>query len=200
MSVPMEHILHVTLQFVAFAFMHSLLAIPSIKLKITTRLHWTPAGYRLVYNVLSFLMLGMIVLVEPPLSQTFYTVAAPYRYILHLVQAGAALVFLLAMRDFDMRRFLGLSDPEGEAVFNTGGLFRYCRHPMYSAAMLFLFANPDMTVGWLVYAGNISLYFVIGSIFEERHLEQRFGAAYKAYKRTVPKFLPRVNFSRLRAR
>jgi protein-S-isoprenylcysteine O-methyltransferase Ste14 len=39
---------------------------------------------------------------------------------------------------------------------------------------------------------GISLYFVLGSLLEERKLHHIFGASYEAYQRQVPWLIPFV--------
>lgn len=155
-------------------------------------------SYRLLYNTKSAILLVAIYVLVPPDPALLYAIPAPLAYLFWGVQLMAVLVFLRGLRDFEVSAFLGVAGDAGSReTLNTGGLFRYCRHPLYSASMLFLLANPVMTLGWAAYSVSIILYFVIGSIFEERHLEARFGAAYRAYQKDVPRFLPKL-FGRTR--
>ncbi len=67
----------------------------------------------------------------------------------------------------------------------TNGLFAWCRHPMYTGFITWIF-------GWSVYHGAV-VSFVLGMIttanilywrrLEEKHLEIQFGDAYQDYKR-----------------
>jgi len=75
------------------------------------------------------------------------------------------------------------------------GAFRFVRNPAYLAAVVLLvgegllFGSP----GVLVYALVMSLVFhvlVVG--YEEPHLRSKFGADYEAYRRKVPRWLPRL--------
>jgi hypothetical protein len=47
-----------------------------------------------------------------------------------------------------------------------------------------------MNAPLLVSALAITLYFVIGSWFEERKLEVHFGATYREYRKRVPGLIP----------
>jgi protein-S-isoprenylcysteine O-methyltransferase Ste14 len=75
------------------------------------------------------------------------------------------------------------------------GPYRWVRNPIYLAALLvvfgeaWLFLSPPL----LIYAGAMAILFhlfVIG--YEERTLRRRFGDAYLEYRRTVPRWLPRL--------
>ena len=55
---------------------------------------------------------------------------------------------------------------------------------------MLLWLSPVMTLNLLVTYLLISLYFYIGSIYEERRLLAEFGAAYQAYRRCVPRLIP----------
>ena len=74
------------------------------------------------------------------------------------------------------------------------GLYRYVRNPMYAGALLVQF-------GTLVWYGSLAqavywLFLFIGfTLFiranEEPYLRKTFGAAYEAYCRSVPRWIPR---------
>ena len=80
------------------------------------------------------------------------------------------------------------------------GPYAYTRNPLYLGTFL-------MAVGTAVSIENLFLTAIIGALFmgvyhfiimdEEEKLENKFGAAFEAYKREVPRFWP--SFSRLKA-
>ncbi len=47
-----------------------------------------------------------------------------------------------------------------------------------------------MTDATLVFYIGITLYFIIGAIFEERKLLREFGEAYAAYKKSTAMIIP----------
>jgi protein-S-isoprenylcysteine O-methyltransferase Ste14 len=52
-------------------------------------------------------------------------------------------------------------------------------------------------VNWAVLNGVATLYFVLGSVHEERRLRASYGQAYRAYQHsTVPFYLPTYGNSR----
>ena len=64
------------------------------------------------------------------------------------------------------------------------------RHPLYTFSMLLIWFMPTMSVNLLIFNILATLYFVIGSIIEERRLTVDFGEAYTSYKREVSRFIP----------
>jgi protein-S-isoprenylcysteine O-methyltransferase Ste14 len=78
-------------------------------------------------------------------------------------------------------------------VLLTDGIYARMRHPRY----------VEVVLGTLVYcliANYVGAYIVLGAsvpvlyvvaLLEERELRRRFGAAYEAYARRVPRFVPR---------
>lgn len=85
-------------------------------------------------------------------------------------------------------------DPTSRLV--AVGPYRYTRNPMITgvAATLVgqaLFAGSWHLVVWAaVFIAVNQAYFVL---VEEPGLEERFGEAYREYKRTVPRWIPRLN-------
>lgn len=189
-----SHFFSVLIAFALFGAMHSIFAIPAVRVALESRLRLSAKRYRLLYNIASAILLALIYVVVPPDPAILYVIAGLPGHLLRALQVVAVVLFVRGLRDFNSHAFLGLSPP-GADDFNTGGLFRYCRHPLYSTSILFLIANPVMTIGWAAYSMSIILYFIIGSIFEEHHLEKRFGHAYRAYKKKVPRFVPKLSRS-----
>lgn len=76
----------------------------------------------------------------------------------------------------------------------TEGIYARVRHPRYVEALLGLF-------GWALIANYAAVYVLMALmlpalhaivVLEERELRERFGAAYEAYARQVPRYVPRL--------
>jgi methanethiol S-methyltransferase len=78
-----------------------------------------------------------------------------------------------------------------QAEFRTPVLYRYVRHPLYVGLLLGLWSVPTMTAGRLLFALGLSLYILIGIMFEERDLVRQFGEQYRIYKQRVGMLIPR---------
>jgi len=72
------------------------------------------------------------------------------------------------------------------------GLYRWVRHPLYTAGLVFLWFTPIMAVNLLALYVGFSLYLVIGAYFEERKLLREFGADYAEYQQRTPMLIPRL--------
>jgi len=75
----------------------------------------------------------------------------------------------------------------------TKGIFGLCRHPVYSAWIVFLV--PAMAVladSLLGLTAPFVMYVLLKILIpkEDRYLEEKFGAEYTSYKRNVPEVLP----------
>jgi len=182
-----------------YGALHSLLA--SAPAKRTARRWFGDVGdraYRLVYNLLgalTFLPVVAVLAAEPGLR--LYAVPAPFSWLMLAGQAVAALVVLVGLVQTDLWHFLGLRQlverpARGPGRLVTTGLYRYVRHPLYSAGLVFLWLTPVMTTSLLAAFLGLSAYLYLGSVFEERRLRQEFGQAYADYQRRVPRLIPRL--------
>jgi protein-S-isoprenylcysteine O-methyltransferase Ste14 len=195
----MKEFLRVLLAVTAYGALHSLMAAAGFKAWLTRRLGVRlMRAYRLLYNavgLVAFLpVLG--VLARYP-GETLYRLPAPWWILALVLQAFAGILLVVGLLQTDVWHFLGLrqlsAGEGGQApVLVVRGLYRYMRHPLYSAGMLFLWATPWMTTGLLAFNLAITLYFYLGSLHEERRLLAEFGEAYRRYQGTVPRFLPRL--------
>lgn len=74
------------------------------------------------------------------------------------------------------------------------GSFGIVRHPMYVATATMIagealaFAQPVLLVGAAAYLGAMA---TLSAVVEEPRLARRYGAAYDAYRRDVPGWIPR---------
>jgi protein-S-isoprenylcysteine O-methyltransferase Ste14 len=157
--------------------------------------------YRLGFNVVGILTLIPVLAIpvfEP--GRPLYAVSMPWAGILVAGQIGAAIVVLIGISQTDPWHFLGVRQwTEGEsgrpATLVTTGLYRYVRHPLYTAGAAFLWLTPIMTMTLLALYAAFTAYLYLGSLHEERRLRAEFGEAYTDYQRRVPRMIPRLRRS-----
>jgi protein-S-isoprenylcysteine O-methyltransferase Ste14 len=105
-------------------------------------------------------------------------------------------IYAQAFRGFHRSQVSGLDELEPDRhrqELVTTGIRRSVRHPIYLGHLCEI-------LGWCVGTGLVSLYALAGFAvitgffmirIEDRELEQRFGEAYREYRRTVPAVIPR---------
>ena len=178
-----------------WGFIHSLTA--SLKMKEAARKTFgVPVmnGYRLFYNsfsVITFLPILALTAWLPDVP--LYTIPAPWVNITLILQLSAVIVLIIGVFQTDVWSFIGLSQIMGrpsEGIIVTGGLYRYVRHPLYSAGLVFLWLTPLMTLNRFVLYLCLTLYIFIGVGFEERKLIREFGKDYLDYKARTPMVFP----------
>lgn len=184
--------------FTAYAVLHSLLAALPVK-------NWARrvfgAGverwYRLVYNILGVItLLPLFPLLAWLPTQTLYIVPAPWRWLMVGGQLLALAGLAVALLQTGLFHFLGLAQlvadrPAESGTLNVGGFYGWVRHPLYFFSLLFLWLTPAMTANLLTVYLLFTLYFYLGSFFEERRLIAEFGSAYQDYQQRVPRLIPR---------
>lgn len=74
--------------------------------------------------------------------------------------------------------------------FQTPGLYRMVRHPMYLGFLLAFWMAPVMTLAHFLFALGMTVYIWIGMTYEERDLVHNFGDRYREYQRRVPRLIP----------
>jgi protein-S-isoprenylcysteine O-methyltransferase Ste14 len=114
------------------------------------------------------------------------------------IAAGLALIgveaylFVRVERELGTRRLVGHAELTGTGEMFFGGLYAHVRHPRYTG-MFCAVAGAALIAGtpclWVVLA-VWSVFALVIIRLEERELTVRFGAAYTAYRKRVPAFLP----------
>ena len=183
----------------AYGGLHSWLA--SLKVKALARRSLGATAdrvYRLGYNFVALITL-LPVLVLPVVlpDQTLYTIPFPWLLLTVLAQGLAVVALLVGLLQTGLWSFIGLEQlfeaPESQtSQLVVGGMYRWVRHPLYTAGLVFIWLTPVMT--WNVLALNIglSLYLYIGALFEERKLLSEYSQAYQDYQQRTPMFFPAV--------
>jgi len=200
------NILLYALLWLSFGLGHSITA----KLSVQSRL--APVFrqyYRLCYNVFAAIHILAVLLIGTALLDTrVFPMFSNVAFFMNLVQIVGFLFILLALRQYDLKEFSGLSallnrksdnQPNQEQAestleaLNTDGLNGWMRHPLYSGAFVFLWGGADSQLGFFTALFG-SLYLLIGSMHEEKKLVSLYGDAYRDYQNNVPRFLPSLRF------
>ncbi|MGA9531646.1 MAG: isoprenylcysteine carboxylmethyltransferase family protein [Anaerolineales bacterium] len=151
--------------------------------------------YRLAFNViggLTFLPVMALVALLP--SPTLYSVTPPWLWLTLAVQLLAIVLLLAGLSQTGAASFLGFSQlanpDDNDGDFTASGPYRWIRHPLYTAGLLFIWAVPLMTAGILALNLGLTIYLYVGSVFEERKLSDELGPVYQRYRQQVPRFIP----------
>jgi len=188
---------------VAFALIHWALA--AHRTKSWARRCWgarrVDRYYRLFFSLVAVVtFLPVVALAGLLPDRPWYVIPFPWALLSGGGQLAAALFFLWALAQTDVGEFVGLrqllrgEEPlpaDRHARMAVGGPYAWVRHPMYTAAIVFIWLSPAMTVNQAALWAVSTAYLYLGSFPEENKLAEEFGAAYCAYQRQVPRLVPR---------
>jgi protein-S-isoprenylcysteine O-methyltransferase Ste14 len=178
-----------------WGMVHSLLA--SLPVKAVFLRGAGPNGmrlYRLGFNffsVISFLPIIWLWLTLP--DRPLYHVPPPWSYMMIAGQGLGMLLLFISVMQTDLLAFVGLRqllEENQRGALVTGGLYRWVRHPIYSASLLVLWLTPSVSLITFVFYLCLSAYFLVGAWFEERKLLREFGQAYAEYRQATPMLIP----------
>ena len=195
MDAGLAHLIY-GLGWLSFGLVHSILATPAIKR------HLAPvfgARYRLSYNLFAVLYIAIVWgFGSMTLDAQPFALEPGIDPALTAVRWLGIIVLVLAVREYDLGRFSGLSqlrarcqnlpDPGDERLV-TQGLHRFARRPLYLGAHMILWGGAVNEFG-LATAAWGSLYLVVGARHEETALLALYGDAYASYLRQVPAPFP----------
>ncbi|GAB4570246.1 MAG: isoprenylcysteine carboxylmethyltransferase family protein [Anaerolineae bacterium] len=187
---------------VLYGALHSLLAARPLKNRIRNIIgeRRFEGFYRLAYNViaaLTFVPVALVMLLMP--SRVLWEIPMPWAFGAMLLQVVGVVGLVAAVLQADPLRFAGIK--QAIAYFNgdplplppeplqTSGFYGLVRHPLYFFSLLFLWPTPVMTDAYLSFAFGATLYFIVGSLLEERRLLREF-ETYATYRQRVPWLLP----------
>lgn len=101
-------------------------------------------------------------------------------------------IFWRVKRDLGSARLVGATELSGGGEIVHRGIYAHIRHPRYTGSF-FAVLGACLIAGtrFMWTAAAVWSLLTLGAIaLEEREMRARFGAAYEAYCRRVPRFLP----------
>lgn len=203
------NVLIIIFLFALFGIMHSILASNKIKQKIVEGAGNKIAYYRLFYNFISLITFFIIYEISPKPDVIIYDLQYPWDIIILIPQVLSLIGLIWAVRPIDLKEFLGVNqirrymkneyninelDEHSELIIK--GAYKYSRHPIYFFSILFLGFRPVMDVFYLTFFSCLIVYFIVGSIYEEKKLVEKFGAEYVEYQNRVPALVPYKIFNK----
>lgn len=199
----MESLTLLLITLFAFGVIHSILA--RLVFKKWLKRYWGDyffeGWYRLLYNlfaVITFVPPALILLTTE--SEAIWQ-TSPILTVAFRILQGVGLVGLsISILQIDGGQFIGTKQlqawlnhdplPLPTEPLQVRGVYRLTRHPLYFFSLLVLWFTPTLTFVGMVFNIGVTLYFLIGSRFEERTLTVIFGEAYRIYQKQVAWMIP----------
>jgi protein-S-isoprenylcysteine O-methyltransferase Ste14 len=185
------------LAILAYGGIHSFLASTKVKNTLKQQLDGKlNRYYRLFYNLMALIsVLPVLALTVALPDRVLYILPGPWIYIAVTMQITAILALVIGLWQTDIWYFVGLRQlnvtpgEQGQKLV-VGGLYRWVRHPLYTAGLLFIWLTPRMSVNLIAFNIAITAYIWIGASFEERKLIREFGEPYLEYRQRTPMLFP----------
>ena len=192
------HITIILLLWTGYFMLHSVMA--SLRLKNWVARHFSALmpAYRLLFNSLSVvLLLPILWLGWQWQGAPLWHWPAPVWWLTTIISGLTIIAFFISLRYYDMDEFMGLKQwregidaVEDQEHFVIGDFHRFVRHPWYTMGIILVWCR-ELDPVMLTNAIMITLYFIIGSRFEERKLRRYHGEVYRQYASKVPALMPR---------
>jgi len=155
--------------------------------------------YRLIFNLVALVTVIPVIVYEQwlrgPMIFRWEGFLIVFQVILLI---SALLLFLAGARHYDLLQFWGLrqikTGTSHNALTETGeldttGILDITRHPWYLGAILFIWAR-QIDISALVTNIILILYFIVGTVLEERKLQIEYGDDYRRYQEKVSMLIP----------
>lgn len=188
---------------VGFCASHSFLSSNWLKLKFLKKFGNFIAYYRLGYNLISGISLIIIFLILPKIEIVVYSLPAYFNFVVIPLQILSFTGLIWCARYFNVYEFIGLSqlkrirsnsynqsDLDEKSEFRIDGPYKYSRHPVYFFSIMLLVLRSEMGLTYFIIVIIFTLYFYVGSLFEEKRLIDKFGSQYVVYQKSVPRIFP----------
>lgn len=189
---------------IIYGVVHSILAGQRTKARFQSRFgdRAYHGLYRLFYNVFAVASIApifLLVIFFP--GGTIWHLDLDWEPLLLIIQAIGLIGLALSLIQIDLGRFLGVSQlhayltggelPLPPEALQTGGLYRLVRHPLYVFSLMVIWPVTTMTYAYFGFCVGATVYFIVGSYYEEKRMVEWFGQSYIEYQKRVPWVLPR---------
>ena len=194
----MSNYFYLVIWWVVFFALHSILASSHLKRRINKLHPSVKSYYRLIFNLVSTVLLLPIGFEYHTLpSEYFFVTSLVYQIPGCLLSIAGIYIIIDGFKNYRTDEFLGTYQIKNNHDFYPARLSRsrwnaIVRHPLYFGGIL-------IAIGLLLIIPTVKLaltsllviaYFYIGSIWEEGKLKSEFGADYEDYQREVSMLLP----------
>lgn len=190
-----------------FAIIHSWLAGQNIKQAIRRRVgdQAYHGFFRIAYNTLAIVTLAPIfwlILRQP--GPVIWHVEGIGQILLLIIQLAGVIGVAVSLLQIDTLRFAGIRQvisylrgetlPRPDEALKMDGVYGLVRHPLYLFSLVTIWPMATMTAALLAFNIGTTVYFVVGSLMEERRLVTGFGKIYEQYQQRVPWLIPLLRF------
>jgi len=138
-----------------------------------------------VYSVLYGVLIIAATIYFYPLFQISFI---PYR-----ILASVGAILILTGIPFYVTSLVSVMRAFKEGHLVTDGVYGMCRHPIYSAWVIFFVPGLALLINsWVGFTISVVMYFLLKTLVkeEDQYLEKTFGEEYLAYRKKVPAVLP----------
>ena len=191
------------LLFSLYGYVHSIFASNRIKIFFKKTFGKLIAFYRLLFNIFALTGLYFIWDLAPhPLLQ-IYKLPPPFDYLVLIPQLISLIGMMWCFKYVCFKEFIGLNqidrylkneysdnDLDENYTLRIEGPYKYSRHPIYFFSIIFLLFRAEMDLFYLTMFIAFTIYFYIGSHYEEKKMVSLFGDDYRNYQQKVPKIFP----------
>lgn len=186
-----------SLAWLAYFALHSLLASLAVKRWVAAHHPGLMPAYRLGFNTVAVLgALPIVWLFYRYPGPTLWQWAGAQAWLANTLALAAVGGFFHSLRFYDMEEFAGLRQlrcgtrtVEDQERFQLSPFHRYVRHPWYFFSLAIVWTR-DMNAAMLVSAVMITAYLIVGSRLEERKLLLYHGERYRRYRDKVAGLVP----------
>lgn len=155
--------------------------------------------YRLVFNLVALLTVIPVMVYEQWLRGPMLFRWEGFLILFQMILLiSAILLFLAGARHYDLLQFSGFRQLKTGSSHNaltetgeldTNGILDITRHPWYLGGILIIWTR-DIDISALVTNIILTLYFIVGTVLEERKLLIEYGDDYRRYQEKVSMLIP----------
>lgn len=153
--------------------------------------------YRLSYNLFAGLsLLPLLTLISMWGGAAIIQWDGVSLYLMNGVALLTLVMFYHSTRFYDMSEFMGTrqiknrqGDINDKAPMCVSPYHRFVRHPWYAFGLILIWTR-NMDQMQLITSIAITVYFIVGSRYEEKKLLAYYGEQYSSYQKRVPGLIP----------
>ena len=191
-----DHI-YLSLLWMFYCAVHSILAAPKVKRFFSHLMKHQFKYYRIIYSLFAGVTLVLLVYIQfSTLSKRLFTSDIIYYLgVMIFLLPGLAIMILCINKYFyELSGIQALNNEPLHVTLQKDGLHKYMRHPLYSGTLMFVWGLFCMMpyLSNLIACAIMTIYVLIGIIFEEQKLRVEFGNEYIEYSKDVKMLIPKI--------